>query len=282
MVNGAGANYLRIVFATAVLVHSHFVGPTSWEPTANELRGLGFDVVVPDLTKLLSTSSRYSWGDIAASDISSVARKEILAVVGHSGAGAFLPMVSAGLGASKLVFVDAIVPPVDSPWRATSRLRDLLDQHLGKDGRLAPWPQWRGEQTMQDLIPDAELRRAIERECPRVVRGLYDLNCPNPMGWSALPSRCYIQLSGAYDNEFVEAKSRGWQVERIEGKHLDIASKPSMVAAAINRMIRIGDESRRGGESMAPLADASGPISPTRTTTQPARVPPIVRAHSTQ
>ncbi len=236
-----GANYLRIVFSSVVLVHSHFVGPASWEPTANELRALGFDVVVPDLTKLLSSSSRYSWGDIAASAVSSVTGQEIRAVVGHSGAGAFLPMVSSALGASKLVFVDAIVPPVDSPWRATSRLRDMLDQHLDNDGRLAPWPQWWGEETMQDLIPDADLRRSIERECQRVVRGLYDLNCPTPTGWSGLPSRCYIQLSAAYDDEFVEAKSRGWQVERIEGKHLDIASKPSLVADAINRMIQIGE-----------------------------------------
>jgi hypothetical protein len=64
-------------------------------------------------------------------------------VVGHSGAGAFLPAVAGELGdrGVALLFVDAVVPPPSGVHETPARMRDLLDEQT-LDGHLRCWLDW--------------------------------------------------------------------------------------------------------------------------------------------
>src|SRR2546430_1925521 len=79
-------------------------------------------------------------------------------VVGHSGAGAFLPSIAAGLSSpTRLVFVDAGLPPCEGQAMASAEFLDQL-RSLAVDGVLPKWSTWWGEGVMEALVPDDKRR----------------------------------------------------------------------------------------------------------------------------
>lgn len=77
-----------------LLVHSPLVGPVTWRWVADELRACGHDCTVPDLRRAGVSGEPLALVR-AAVDPGSTGPT---VVVGHSGAGFFLPSVAAHLG----------------------------------------------------------------------------------------------------------------------------------------------------------------------------------------
>jgi hypothetical protein len=150
-------------------------------------------------------------------------------VIGHSGAGAFLPLIADRVGARAAIFVDAVVPGDEALFRPSASFIALLDAVPSKDGRLAPWDQWWPPETMSKAIPDPVVRERIVNEIPRVPRSFYDVPLPMPARWWTRPAG-YIQLSPAYENERAQTERWGWPTRRRAGQHLDIVTKPRDVA----------------------------------------------------
>jgi hypothetical protein len=50
-----------------------------------------------------------------------------------------------------------------APPELAAQLREMADQQ----GWLPPWPHWRGDETMAELIPDPAARRHFIADCPR-------------------------------------------------------------------------------------------------------------------
>src|SRR5438034_515867 len=95
-----------------VLVPSPLVGPFTWSLVADELVARGHQVLVPDL----SDEGTGPWWErhVASAGAQLSGDRELdIALVGHSGAGALLPLIAraAAIRPAAYVFVDAGLPP---------------------------------------------------------------------------------------------------------------------------------------------------------------------------
>ena len=75
-----------------MLVHSPLVGPTTWQWVAEALQPSGHDVAVPGLRGAAITGAPRAVVRAALQ----LTGKEPTVLVGHSGAGFFLPSIAAG------------------------------------------------------------------------------------------------------------------------------------------------------------------------------------------
>ena len=218
-----------------VLAHSPLVGPATWRPTADELRTRGYDVVVPDLAGVADQGPPIY--ERLATRVAEAVRVSSLAgpvVVGHSGAGALLPSITATLqdDAMAVVFVDAILPHPGSSWMETAppTLREQL-RGLAVDGRLPPWHEWFPPGTVEALLPDEEQRTSVLAEVPRLPLAYFDEPAPSV---DVTAARCgYLQLSAAYGPFADEAERRGWPTIREAADHLAIMTNPGLVAGRL-------------------------------------------------
>lgn len=203
-----------------VLVHSPALGPATWRWVAEALAAEGHEVEVPDLRAALDAGPG-AFADAAGGDAGVV-------VVGHSGAGALLPLVPAG----RRLFVDAGVP-VDGERGAVgggflARLRELA---AGRD-RLPPWPAWWGPGVLESLVPDEERRGAVAAEAGEVPVAFYEAEVAWPTGWTAEPAG-YLLTSDAYREDADRATALGWPVTERTSGHLGIVTAPEAIAAAL-------------------------------------------------
>jgi hypothetical protein len=170
------------------------------------------------------------WQAFADSVAAQVGRDAVL--VGHSGAGPLLPQIRerAGRITDALVFVDAGVPPEVGeadlmPDEILAELRPMTT-----DGMLPPWSDWFGPGVMQELIP--ERRAIVSGELPRLPLSYFEDSVPMPAGWAR--SKCgFVQLSDPYAADAAQAARRGWPVLRRPGAHLDIVTRPALLADTI-------------------------------------------------
>ena len=212
-----------------VLVHSPFVGPATWEPTARSLRRRGHEVIVPDLRP--AQARRPVWrAQVEA--VSAALRGESI-VVAHSGAGPLVPAIAEALGEryAGSVFVDAALP---HPGRSrfddlSTPLRERLDEST-VEGELPPWHEWFGAGVVEGLLGDVALTERITAEIPRIPVAMMT----EPMPPAEAPGdRAYVLLSPAYAEEAGRAASLGWPTVRLDLHHLAIATHPVEVADAI-------------------------------------------------
>ena len=220
-----------------LLAHSPLVGPGTMAPLAASLRERSFDVVVPDLTAVAQAPPpRWKWySDAVIAAAGSSASK--IVVVGHSGAGAFLPAIGSQLGERRgpLVFVDAVIPPADAPHETSASMSDLLDD-LTVDGTLPKWFHWWPSETIERLVPDRTARAQLLAEMPQLPRAFYDEAIPTPREWARWPC-AYLRLSAAYDDELTEATARGWPSLSFESTHLGLFTEPDAVAERIEELV---------------------------------------------
>jgi len=211
-----------------VLVHSPLLGPRSWARVARLLPG----VDVPDLRPLVATAPP-SWTALraAATELPTGA-----IIVGHSGAGALLPMIGAACDASALVFVDAGIPPPNGAFAIGTEFRSFLDS-IAIGGVLPAWPDWWGDDALLELVPDAADRHELD-DAPRLPLAFYDEPVAVPDGWGETPWG-YVRLSAAYDEDAAEARRRGWPVVRVAGTHLDLLTGPAEVARAVKLVVSV-------------------------------------------
>jgi hypothetical protein len=154
-----------------------------------------------------------------------------LILVAHSNAGLFVPVLAARLGARVVgsVFVDAALPPRSGDVAAAP------PEFLGKlramavDGVLPVWTDWWDEADVARLFPDAATRRAVIEEQPRIPLAYYEATVPVPEGWDDRPC-AYVYFGPPYDELAEAARSRGWPVHHLPGRHLHQVVDPAGVA----------------------------------------------------
>ncbi len=220
-----------------LLVHSPLLGPSSWLPLADVARERGYSVAIPDLTGVASAAPPNWLSLVEEAAAGAVELYEPIAVVGHSGAGPFLPSLGERLShrQPELVFVDAMVPAETGVHVAPQRLAELLDEQT-EDGLLAPWLAWWPPDVVEELVPDPSDRDALLADMPRLHRSFYDQEIPMPHGWSDF--RCsYLRLSAAYNDDFEAAGSRGWPTAVFAGTHLSAVTDPRAVLDALERLL---------------------------------------------
>ncbi len=207
---------------------------------ATALEALGWTTTTPDLRAANDSPQHFEQRSIAAA----VAATDV--VIGHSGAGAFIPAVAEATGAA-LVFVDAVVPPPGPHYRPSVQVLHLLDTLPVVDGLLPPWHEWWSAELLAELVPDERIRRTITAEIPRLPRSFYDEALPLSTRWWTRPA-AYLQLSPAYDDDRVQAERWGWPISRLEGRHLDLCVHPDLVAEHVAELVhRLGAPARRTG-----------------------------------
>jgi hypothetical protein len=193
-------------------------------------------VLVPSLAGFAAAPTpRWRYG--VARVVDEIGAAGNVSLVAHSGAGLLVPAVAEALAlrASAIVLVDTPVPPVSGTApTAPPQFRAFLEAMADPDGWLPPWPQWWDDALWQELVPDPALRRELAADVERLPFAYFDEEVPAPAGWDDRPV-AYIQLSPAYGDEAEAARRRGWPVERIGDGHLDIATRPRLVAPALVR-----------------------------------------------
>jgi hypothetical protein len=152
-------------------------------------------------------------------------------VVGHSGAGFFVPSIAAGLEVRRLVFVDAGLPACSGEASAGGDFVDSL-RALAGDGVLPKWSTWWGDGVMEALVPHEAHRADVEAELPEIPLSLYESPIAVPPGWCSAPCG-YLLLSEPYRQDATRATSLGWPVIERLGAHLDIVNDPHPMAHAI-------------------------------------------------
>ncbi len=214
----------------ALLVHSPLVGPSTLQWLAQQLDVLGWTTVVPDLRNAIGSPQEF----VAAARTVELAEL----VVGHSGAGAFLPLIAQGTNARATVFVDAVLPHSDGRYLPSKDFTVLLDRLDVTDGLLPPWNDWWTPEVMARLVPDDALRRRLVDEIVRVPRSFYNASIDLPPGWRSRPAG-YLQLSPTYAAEATRANHWGWPVARLDGQHLDVTIRPGVVARHTDDLARL-------------------------------------------
>ncbi len=220
-----------------LLIHSPLTGPSVWSALAAVARGGSWEVAAPDLTSV-ATASPPAWRTLV--ELANAAASTLeppIVIVGHSGAGVFLPLIGRGLGdrLAALVFVDAVVPPEVGAHQTAAGLAAMLDGQT-EDGLLKEWLDWWPEDVISEILPDPEDRRLLRSDMPRLARSFYAEEVPVPEHWSQWPCR-YLQLSAAYDLDRDEAVRRRWRTARLEGTHLSVHTEPRAVFRAVLELI---------------------------------------------
>lgn len=159
-------------------------------------------------------------------------------LVGHSGAGPLLPVIASRMASSpsRLIFVDAGVPPATG--EASLVPDQVLDsmRMLARAGMLPRWSDWFGPEAMESLIPDRSRRAVVLAELPELPLSYFEARVQMPSEWSSVDG-AYILLSEPYRPDAAEAASRGWSVTELRGGHLDIVSRSADVAAGVVQVL---------------------------------------------
>lgn len=174
------------------------------------------------------------WQDVVDAVVHDAEVEDFRVLVGHSGAGPLLPVIASRMAPSpsRLVFVDAGVPPVRG--EASLIPDQMLDslRTLARNGMLPKWSEWFGPEMMEALVPDRHRRARVLAELPELPISYFEGRPQMPSDWSSIES-AYILLSDPYGPDATEAVSRGWSLTELRGGHLDIVTRPAEVTAAL-------------------------------------------------
>ena len=200
-----------------LLLSSPLVGPGTWEPAADVLRAAGHPATVadprhvPDLPRPL--------------------------LVAHSNAGLYAPYLADRLDAVATVYLDAALAGdgPDTSLAPPAALMDHLRMLADADGLLPPWTQWWPEADVAALFPSADARARVEAAEPRLPLSYFEARVPVPPGWTARPCT-YLAFGDTYAEELTRARSLGWPVEVLAGRHLHQLVDPDAVVAAVLRL----------------------------------------------
>ncbi len=221
-------------FIHALLLHSPLVGPSTARPLGAALTALGWSTLIPDL-RTATASLDYFW----SAAVQQCPSADV--VIAHSGAGAVLPTVADATGAAML-FVDAVVPGHETRYRPAKSFVGFIDQLQVVDGYLPPWHLWWPQATLERLVPNSEERALLIEEMPRLPRSFYDGAIDLPTLWWTRPA-AFLQLSPAYDDERKAAEANGWPVSQLNGQHLDLVARATVVAEQVTELVDRVDRS---------------------------------------
>jgi pimeloyl-ACP methyl ester carboxylesterase len=226
-----------------VLVHSPLLGAFSWRDVASRLGAEGYAVVVPDFAPVLREQSPF-YPKIARAIANDAERLQgDVVLVGHSGAGALLPVIANRIGqrVRGLLFVDAMLPHPGKAWL------DTVPPDFGTrvkasstNGLLPPWHEWWPPQVMAGLLPDEVERERFFRTLNRQPLAYFAEVAP-PVEPPLTARAAYLRLSAAYETEAEQAGALGWPVEYEPLGHLAMVTDAGALARHIQgRVARFG------------------------------------------
>lgn len=217
---------LRSVRADILVLPSPLLPASAYEGLADALRDQGRDVTL--------ASATLAHGEGAADLVerwSALAGPGLL-VVAHSNAGFAAPAVRSCSEGSRLVFVDAALPPETG---STTLASDGFYAHLAsladEQGVLPPWTRWWPRDDLAGVIPEERFDE-LDRSCPRLPLRYFQGRLTPPPGWATRPS-AYLAFGGTYAEELVFARTHGWPVEVLDGRHLHFLHDPVTVAQRV-------------------------------------------------
>jgi hypothetical protein len=220
-----------------LLVHSPLVGCATWDLVAADLAKFGWEVGVPDLTGTVTAGPPYCVRQAEVIARSASGQPAIL--IGHSGAGSLLAAAGAIIDQVRgYIFADAGLPTPGQTWMQTvppelaTQLREMADNQ----GWLPPWPQWWGDETLAELIPDPAARRHFAAGCPRLPLAMFDEVQPPAPQWPDAPA-AYLQLSEAYGDEAAKAAKLGWPVAERMSHHLAPLTDSALVTESLRELL---------------------------------------------
>lgn len=209
-----------------LLVPSPLLGPETWRPVEEWLRGQGQEVQAVDLGPRTS-------GRVVDSVVATAAGRPVV-LVPHSNAGYYAPHLTTLVDVQATVYVDAALPSPDSEGRGTPlappEFLDFLRALADDDGVLPPWTEWWDDVT--DLFPDGSTREAVEREQPRLPLTYFTSRIPVPVGWTGRRA-AYLAFGETYAEERDWAHELGWPTRSLAGGHLHALHDPAEVGRAI-------------------------------------------------
>lgn len=218
------------------MVHPPLLAPMVFSRLAPLLRASGHEVVVPDLREAITTGPVETWWQRAV-DAAAAEMPGAEAVVAHSGAGALVaPLLRRLAQAGAVVLVDAVLPPAAGVHATSAQVRALVAD-LAVDGVLPPWTSWWPPGVLESEVPDQGDRVALAEAAPFLPVAFYDVDVPAPPGWEPA-ARSYLRLSSGYQAEAEDAAARGWHVEHLAGRHLDVLTKAHAVATAVHHLLQ--------------------------------------------
>lgn len=229
-----------------VLVHSPLIGPVTWQPVAEELRGRDVVAVVPDL---LDDGLPPFWRQHARSVVSTIAEEVApglpLVLVAHGDAGQLLGVMGpvlrdAGYRVAAEVLVDAGLPP-----GGHSRLEQLEDEAPVFAEQLQDafdggggFPTWTDE-SLRPFITDESWRRAVLDEVRHQPPAFWTEEIPTPLNWPDVPVGALL-LSDDYAATERAANEHGWPARRIsDGNHFAAFQDAGRVA---DELLTVTDE----------------------------------------
>ncbi len=211
-----------------LLVPSPLVGPITWQPVADRLRGDGHAVAVVD------TSGVQAPSDLVEAVVAATPDGPVV-LVPHSNAGLAAPVLGDRLDLEATVFVDAALPlGPGSTALAPDGLLDVLTGLADPNGTLPPWTRWWDDLT--GLFPDDATRAAVESAQPQLPLTYFTARLPVPDGWTERPA-AYLAFGATYADELAFATGCGWPTRTLPGRHLHQLHDPSGVAAAITGLL---------------------------------------------
>jgi hypothetical protein len=232
-----------------VLVHSPSVGPRTWAPVKSRLEAGGAVTTVPSLVGVADAGPPF-WKEVSRvtrEAVDQLPADQPIVIVAHSNAGLFVPVIatSAPRPVAGCLFVDAALPSLSGPTPvATPELLEFLRPKV-VDGRLPQWTAWWDEEDVAPMFPDADVRRAVSAEQPRLPLSYYEELVPVPPGWDSNPCG-YLLFGPPYDATARDAGRRGWVVEETTGLHLHQLVDPDAVTRSIVTMSELWRSSAGG------------------------------------
>jgi hypothetical protein len=218
-----------------LLIHSPLVGPFTWEPVAEALRGRGMRVLVPTLARP-ETSSVQFWREHVDSVVAQVAtepRDTRYVLAGHSGAGVLLPAIGRELEGrvAAYLFVDAGLPRGGQP-RMEGQFGELLKDLYARGERFPNWT----DEALAGILPDPAIRARVIDELRPQALAFWEEALPDIDGWPDAPCG-YMHFSPAYDEDAERARSLGWPVHATSAGHFHMLVEPGEVADALLRLV---------------------------------------------
>lgn len=212
-----------------LLIPSPLLGPATWRPVEEWLRGQGHRVQVVDFGSAPRTPAA------VLDAVTAAAGDQAVVLVPHSNAGLYAPHLTSLMDVEATVFVDAALPGLDledgETQLATPAFLDFLRDLADERGVLPPWTDWWGD-AISDLFPDAAVRQAVEREQQRLPLTYFTSRLLVPSEWTALPAS-YLAFGDTYAEELQRAAHLGWATRTLAGDHLHALHDPAAVGATI-------------------------------------------------
>ncbi len=216
-----------------VLVHSPLVGPYSWQPVRDELESMGQRTVIPSLLPVLNQASGFadSMAHYVREAVKDSALPDPLVLVGHSAAGAYLPVIRSHLEreVSAYLFVDARLPKSGASLAdQDSREAEQRRREMAEGGMLPPWSEWFSDRVLENLLPNEESRLRFVDELSPIPLALFHEEIAFASEWTDAPC-AYLRLSEYYKPLFRDAMAEGWHVSEINAEHLHLITHPLVV-----------------------------------------------------